>query len=700
MVSAIVITIRETVEASLLIAVVLAVLAQDRLRRLRRVVWAGVAIAGAVSVLLGVALLGTVGALHGRAREGVEGVLMAVAVAILTYVLSWARQRSREVAQAIRAQVQAAAGARSALALLALVVLTVLREGAETVLYLSAAVATSSVRDVVTGLGIGLAGGAAIGYGVYHGGRRMRDVRRFFQATTIVLLAFAAGLVGRATLALQAAGVFPGTIAVWDTGGLLSDRSPLGAALSALVGYTARPSLLQLIFVLGYLALVLTISADPDRGTGFAPIGRDYTHPLYRVIRNRRAMRVAPAAMAVVFVALLAIALLGLDVGPLDNHGPLRLGSFAMDEDDNNLFEFVLWILWLPLLSLVTVVAARIWCGVLCPLRLVTDATRALADRLGLGRGSVTTRAMRLGWLLPSVFVLVTFVVKGLPVQQYARAGAVFFLVVIAAAAAAGFVFRQGTWCRYLCPVGGWLARVTRLSSLALNADPDTCATCKDKPCLTGTAAAGRCPVALNPPRLDSNQHCLACFNCVVNCPTERASLKLGWRVPSAELLDGRAPNLWESLFVAGLLGLYAAVGQRSQVLAGLPWPVRFFGLLAGATLLYLVVCALVAPLAGIGYRDALTAFGYPFLPFEFATALIAFGDDSFEFLRHTQPAAAVLLTLGFVWSVVLTVAAVRRHSRTPVRALTAAVPLSLALVGVLFVWLHWYAGGTVVDLT
>lgn len=697
--SALVITIRESFEASLLVGVVLALLARDGNRRLRRFVWAGVATAAGASALLGLGLIVSVGELHGRGQELVEGLVMWTAVAVLTYVLWWMGRRSRELSSAFRADAHGALDAGSGLALLVLVFLTVFREGAETVLYLGAAAATTPARGIATGAGIGLTAGVAGGYAIYRGGTRILDLRRFFRVTTIVLLAFAAGLVGRATLALQAAGLFPGTISVWDTSRLLPDNSPVGAALSALVGYTARPSLLQLIFVLGYLALVLTLAADP-RGAGFAPIGRDYRHPLYRIIRARRLTRLLPAGMALTLAALLAVALLGVDVGPFDNRGPLHLGPFASGEDENNLFEFALWVVWLPLLSVATLLLARVWCGNLCPLRLVTDTARSLADRLGLGRGTATTRAVRIGWLLPSAFILVTFAVKGLPVQQQARAGAFFFLSVTSAAAIVGFVFRRGTWCRYLCPVGGWLARIARLSPLALRPDPDICATCTDKPCLTGTTAAGRCPVALNPSRLETNQHCLACWNCVLNCPPERASLKLGWRAPGAELLEPRSPNLWESLFVASLLGMYAAVGQRSPTLTALPWTLRFFGLIAAATLAYLALCALAAPLAGIDYRRALTTFGYSFLPLEFGTALIAFGDDALEFLHITQPAAAALLTIGFTWSVVLTVSILRHQSRSPLRAVSAAIPLALALVTVLFIWLHWYATGTVIDPT
>lgn len=111
-------------------------------------------------------------------------------------------------------------------------------------------------------------------------------------------------------------------------------------------------------------------------------------------------------------------------------------------------------------------------------------------------------------------------------------------------------------------------------------------------------------------------------------------------------------------------------------------------------------VCALTAPLAGISFRKAVTVFGYIFLPLEFSAAVITFGDDALEFFGIIQPAAALLLTVGFVWSVVLGVSILRSQSRSPLRALSSAVPLGTMLVAVLFVWLQWYAAGVVIDLT
>lgn len=694
-----VITLREALEASLLVGVVLSLLSRSENRRFVLWVWGGVALAAAVSVLFGVVLVLAFGGLPRNGRELAEAVIMWVTVGILTYVMLWMGRHGGEMAGGLRKDAGAALERGSRLALVSLVFLAVLREGAEGVLYLAASAGTTPWHQVAVGAGFGLVLAVGLGYAIYRGGTRVVDPRVLFKATTAVLLVFAAGLVGHATLALQSTGVLPGTISVWDTSHLVSENSALGAALGALFGYSARPSLLQVIFVLAYVALILVLYLRPS-GTRFIPIGSDYGHAIYRVIRRPRLTRILPLTMGLMLVLLLAVATFGISIGPFNNHGMLQWGGLKSTEDENNLFEFALWILWLPLLSVVTLVFGRIWCGNFCPLRLITDGARTLADRLLGSRGSATAPTARRAWLLPLMFILVTFVVKGLPVQQVALYGAIFFFAITSVAVLVGLLFRRGTWCRYLCPVGGWLARIARLSPVALRPNPDACLTCTDKPCITGTEIAGSCPINLNPARLETNQNCLTCWSCVANCPPERSSLKLGWRAPGAELLSPVKPNLWESVFVASLLGMYAAVGQRSPALTNVPWPLLYFGMILAATACYAAACGLAAPLAGIPYRRALETFGYIFLPLEFGTALIAFGDDALEFFRVTQPAAAVLLTGGFVWSTVLAVSILRNQSRSPLRALAAAAPIALLLVAVLFVWVGWYASGPIIDLT
>jgi hypothetical protein len=184
----------------------------------------------------------------------------------------------------------------------------------------------------------------------------------------------------------------------------------------------------------------------------------------------------------------------------------------------------------------------RLWCGNVCPLRLVTDAGRSLGDWLR-GRSSPTSPYLRMGWVLPRSFILITYFVKSWPIQTEARLGAYMFLTIFALAFLVGAVFRRGTWCRYLCPVGGWLARISRLSAIAVRPNADICAGCVDKPCLAGTVA-GRCPSYLNPSHLDSSRYCLECWVCVRNCPIEKSSMKVGWRLPGAELARPRPRHL------------------------------------------------------------------------------------------------------------------------------------------------------------
>jgi high-affinity iron transporter len=695
---------RETVEASLLIGILLACLERTENRRYSTGVWVGAGTGTLASVVLGAALLVTLGSVAGPGREVLEGVLMWVAAGVLTYVIWWMRREGGSMAHALRAEAQAGIGRGSALALGTLAFLAVFREGAEAVLYLGAAASNSPWHRVVLGALLGFAAAVLIGSVMYRGGTRLLSPQRFFSVTSALLLLFAAGMVGRATLAFQAAGVFPGTITAWNASALLPDTGGGGQALQALFGYTATPSVLQVIFVLGYVALVLALQREasrrPSAAAGrFRSIGLSYGHPLYRALRSPRLRAIAPLSMLALLAGILLAALLSVQIGPFDNRGALHLGPFSSAETQNNLFNFLMWIVWLPLLTVLTVAFGRFWCGFLCPLRLTSDWAHRLGLKLGLGSGRVAA-PLRLGWLLPSSFLAITFVVKWLDLQGPAGAGAVLFLAIFVLATAVGLVSRRGAWCRYFCPVGGWLGRATRLSPLALQADRNVCASCVEKPCLKGSDLAGRCPSFLNPLQLETNRSCIKCADCVVNCPADRSSLKLGWRAPGAELLEPRAPDLWESLFVASLLGMYMAAGHRSPALAALPWPALFAGFVALAMLVYLVACALAGRFAGVPLRTALATFGYLFLPLEFATALIAFGDDSLEFFGIAQPAAVVLLTIGFVWSVVVGVSIVRNQARGGLRMIATATPLAIILVSVLMVWLSWYASGAVVDVT
>lgn len=410
---------------------------------------------------------------------------------------------------------------------------------------------------------------------------------------------------------------------------------------------------------------------------------------LYRLLQRPHLPTALSSATSIALLALLAIGTFGVRVGPFDNHGPLALGRFSNPEIENNFFNFVLWIAWLPALTLGTALVGRWWCGSFCPIRLLADASRAVGERV-LGRGS-STPYLRLGWLLPVTFIAVTYLVKALHVQDTARTGAKFFFVVLASASAVSFVTARGTWCRFVCPIGGWLARVTRLSALHVTSEPRTCGGCEHKACQREGSPAGRCPAFLKPSALDTNRHCLACWRCFRNCPDSEASMRLAWRWPGAELAEGRSLDGWEAVFVAGMLGMFVAVGHRSALLARLPFAALLLGLIALAVALYLALCWGIAQVAQIPFREGVRRWGYVFLPLEVGTAFVAFGDDSLAFFGVTRLVGRGLILVCLAWSLLVLVPIVRRAASSPGRALAAATPLAFALVGFAWLWLGWY---------
>lgn len=202
---------------------------------------------------------------------------------------------------------------------------------------------------------------------------------------------------------------------------------------------------------------------------------------------------------------------------------------------------------------------------------------------------------------------------------------------------------------------------------------------------------AGRCPAYLNPSKLESTRHCLACWKCFRNCPDERSAMHLRWRSPGAEIAEGRALDAWESVFVAGMLGMYVAVGHHSPSLQRVPWAALFFGMIALAMIAYVALCALVAAIADVPLREGLRRWGYVFLPLELGCAFVAFGDDALEFFGATEVVARIMLILGLGWSLALLVPIVRRATTTRRQALQASAPIALALVAVTWAWLRWY---------
>jgi high-affinity iron transporter len=276
MVPSLLIMVREGFEAALVVALVFAYLRRIGRIDMARATWLGIACGVALSTGLGIVVHATMGGLTGDARLRSFAAISLLAAGVLTWMVFWMRRQARAIRGELEQKVDRALGATNATRAIALVAfLAVLREGVEAALFLVAAATESDGRELVAGAVLGLAIAVALGVLVYAGGRRL-PMRAFFQVTGLVVIVFAAGLLARAVLFLQASGDL-GSLddAVFNltTVGWLTQETEVGRFLAAMFGWDPRPSIEQLAVWGAYLLPVTAAflftpssgSASPSR---------------------------------------------------------------------------------------------------------------------------------------------------------------------------------------------------------------------------------------------------------------------------------------------------------------------------------------------------------------------------------------------------------------------------------------------------
>jgi high-affinity iron transporter len=264
MLSVFLITLREGLEAALIIGIILAYLSATNNRQGFKPVWLGTSLALLVSLIAGATVYLLAGELTGQAEEVFEGFAMFLAVGILTWMIFWMRKQAVDIKAHLQTKIQSVLTSGSSLGLIVIAFVVVVREGIETVLFLFAAtkVAESPLLFTVGGL-LGLVVAVGIGYSIYKGSSRL-NLRTFFNVTSVVLIVFAAGLLAHGIHEFHEAGIIPPIIEhVWDINHILPEKSTFGRFLTAIVGYNGNPSLVEVVTYFVYLALTLGIYFRP-----------------------------------------------------------------------------------------------------------------------------------------------------------------------------------------------------------------------------------------------------------------------------------------------------------------------------------------------------------------------------------------------------------------------------------------------------
>ena len=260
MLATLVIFLREGVEASMIIAILLAYLNRIGRREYFRDVFAGVGAALLLATAGGVAAYLTIRSYDGsRVQTIFETVTYLVAATVLTYMTFWMRKHARSLSKELRARADAALDGRARWGLGLLAFQAVGREGLETVVFTLAIIFSTSTAGALSGAVIGLAGSLGIAFVIYRLGHKL-NLARFFTVIGVLLMVFAAGLLADAVENLQQLGWLPVLDApMWDSARLLSEDSAIGDVLHSFFGYTDAPTPLQMLIYAGYLAVVVLV---------------------------------------------------------------------------------------------------------------------------------------------------------------------------------------------------------------------------------------------------------------------------------------------------------------------------------------------------------------------------------------------------------------------------------------------------------
>ena len=260
-------SLREGLEAALIIGIVLGAVSKIRRTDLVPTVWLGALSAIGVSILTAIVLTTFGMSLEDPGEAIFEGITMLIAAGILTWMIFWMSKQARFLKSELEAGISKAAASAGKSAVFWLAFIAVVREGVELALFVTAAFfagnrvgLTSDIVQTLVGTILGLGTAALLSWTLFATTVRL-DLRRFFQVTGFLLILFAAGLIAHGMHEFNEVGWIPAIVEhIWNVDAIVSETSLLGQLLQTLFGYNSSPSLTEMIAYFGYIAVVILLS--------------------------------------------------------------------------------------------------------------------------------------------------------------------------------------------------------------------------------------------------------------------------------------------------------------------------------------------------------------------------------------------------------------------------------------------------------
>lgn len=259
MLATFVIFLREGVEASMIVAILLAYLDRIGQRRHFRDVLMGVGLAMVLVLCGGVAAYLLLKTYAGsRVQTIFETATYLLAAAVLTYMTFWMQRHARGLSSELRTKAEEALDGRARWGLGLLAFQAVGREGLETMVFTLAIVFASHGKGVILGGAIGLAAALMIALAMYRLGTKI-NVGKFFTVVGALLMVFAAGILADAVENLQQLKWLPVLGPhLWNTSRVLSETSSIGDVFHTFLGYADRPTAFQVAVYVAYLVVAVS----------------------------------------------------------------------------------------------------------------------------------------------------------------------------------------------------------------------------------------------------------------------------------------------------------------------------------------------------------------------------------------------------------------------------------------------------------
>jgi ferredoxin len=370
--------------------------------------------------------------------------------------------------------------------------------------------------------------------------------------------------------------------------------------------------------------------------------------PLVAALKSRYPQLVILVLMLAGYVFAIVAGLIGTPVG------------------SSNFSIVFVWIAWWAVLILAAVpLLGRGWCAV-CPIPLPGEwlqrgAVLGPSREKARGWNLRWPRPLRNIWLQSASFLLLALFSSVLLTTPLVTAVVLAGMVI--AAIALSLVFERRAFCRYLCPVGGFIGVYSQAAPVELRIkDKPVCVACEGKPCYNGSARGYGCPWDVFPGGLTKNTYCGLCLECIRTCPHDNIAINLR---PFAADLEGPSARLDEAFKAFVMLGsamVYAAV------LLG-PW-----GALKDAAFQ-------VGTRAWSIYAIAFLAFITVVLPSVFALCILPFGRAR-AFRQRFSRLATALIPLGLMAWVAFSLSFVLNNATYVLAAISDPLSLGWNLLG------------------